>query len=202
MPHGAEMRRFEEMLTARGVALQGDSKVEEAIRARYETHCAVMILDSSGFTRLTRAHGILHFLSLVVDMNRRVTPILKQHEASCYWFEADNVFGVFPSAERAIHCALEIQRETEETNAQRPPASCLDVCIGVGAGTLLKIGDENVYGDEMNAASKLGEDTAGPGEVLVTEAAWQEVDGEMAGVEAEKRFLEIAGVELPYFSLS
>jgi hypothetical protein len=33
------------------------------------------------------------------------------------------------------------------------------------------VGDDEVYGHEMNLASKLGEDIAGGGEVLLTEAA-------------------------------
>jgi class 3 adenylate cyclase len=35
---------------------------------------------------------------------------------------------------------------------------------------VLRIGDVDVYGQEVNAASKLGEDTAKANEILVTEA--------------------------------
>ncbi len=35
---------------------------------------------------------------------------------------------------------------------------------------MLKIGDTDVFGEEVNFASKLGEDTADPWEILVTES--------------------------------
>ena len=33
------------------------------------------------------------------------------------------------------------------------------------------VGDHDFYGSELNLAAKLGEDLAGPGEILLTEAA-------------------------------
>lgn len=44
------------------------------------------------------------------------------------------------------------------------------LCVGVGFGKLLRIGDHDVYGAEVNAARKLGEDTARAREILVTGA--------------------------------
>jgi class 3 adenylate cyclase len=38
----------------------------------------------------------------------------------------------------------------------------------MGYGDMLLVGDEDVFGAEVNAASKLGEDTAKSGEILVT----------------------------------
>jgi len=43
------------------------------------------------------------------------------------------------------------------------------LCVGMGYGDMLLVGDEDVFGAEVNAASKLGEDTAKAGEILVTE---------------------------------
>jgi len=40
--------------------------------------------------------------------------------------------------------------------------------VGLGYGRMLRIGDADVYGAEVNAASKLGEDRAKAWEILVT----------------------------------
>jgi class 3 adenylate cyclase len=40
----------------------------------------------------------------------------------------------------------------------------------LGFGRVLRIGDRDVYGSEVNAAAKLGEDIARAGEILVTDA--------------------------------
>lgn len=201
MPHGEESRRFEELLRKRGVELRPDDQVEKEIRERYEQHCAVLILDSSGFTRLTRKHGIVHYLALVADMKQRVEGLFDRHDAWFCWFEADNAYGVFATAQKALRCGLAIQFETGRVNSRRPEVSSLEVCIGIGSGELLRIGDENVFGSQMNLASKLGEDVAGPGEILLTRQAWEEVGDSIGGLTVEERSVTVGGVEIPYLSV-
>ena len=46
---------------------------------------------------------------------------------------------------------------------------------------MLRIGDVDVFGTEVNAASKLGEDTAAAGQILVTGAV-REAAGALAGL--------------------
>src|SRR5438105_19092 len=55
------------------------------------------------------------------------------------------------------------------------------LCVGLGFGRILRIGDRDVFGKEVNASSKLGEDTAKANEVLCTQAA-REAAGTMEGV--------------------
>ena len=58
------------------------------------------------------------------------------------------------------------------------------LCVGLGFGRMLRIGDTDVFGAEVNAASKLGEDTARPSEILVTGAV-QSKAGDLPGVKWE-----------------
>jgi len=60
-------------------------------------------------------------------------------------------------------------RERLSFDLLEDPAEC---CIGIGFGPIYAIGPNHAMGDEMNRASKLGEDTARGGETLVTEAAY------------------------------
>ncbi|MEM7294124.1 MAG: hypothetical protein AAF420_12125, partial [Pseudomonadota bacterium] len=72
----------------------------EADHARRRAHIekqflqtrAVMILDSSGFTRVSRDCGIVHFLECLAQARQKMVPVLQQHNAASYHFEADNVF--------------------------------------------------------------------------------------------------------------
>jgi len=50
--------------------------------------------------------------------------------------------------------------------------------VGIGYGDVLRIGDADVFGAEVNAAAKLGEDTAVAGEILVTAAVRDAVQGD------------------------
>ena len=130
-----------------------------------------------------------------------VEPIVRSHEALAAWSEADNSYAAFPTARAAIRAAVEIQRATAAANEQRPEASRLWVSIGIGFGKVLRIGNENIWGDEMNLASKLGEDTAEAREVLITQTAHADVAGKMDDLKFEPRTARQGGVEIPYFGV-
>lgn len=44
------------------------------------------------------------------------------------------------------------------------------LCVGLGMGKVLRIGDKDVFGPEVHAACKPGEDNAHAWEILVTSA--------------------------------
>jgi adenylate cyclase len=75
------------------------------------------------------------------------------------------------------------------------------VCAGIGYGELLMAGREGLYGDEMNRASRLGEDTANPREILLTEEAFANLDNSL--VEGfSKNSLDKSGTVLIYYCLT
>ncbi|MCU0722075.1 MAG: adenylate/guanylate cyclase domain-containing protein [Planctomycetes bacterium] len=198
MKHGDEQAQFEELLHRRGVKAAGGAEVEREILERFQDDVAVMVLDCSGFTRITQKRGIIHFLALWVAMRDLVAPLFDPHQAIGWWGEADNLFAIFPGARFAVGCALAAQKVVFEDNERRAPEDRLNVCIGVGSGKLLRIGKRNAFGDEMNLASKLGEDVAEAGEVLLTERAYEEVKDLVAGRDPEACTVRIGGVDIRY----
>lgn len=192
---------FEELLRRRGVSAKGNPVVEREILEKFQSEVAVLILDSSGFTRLTQKHGIIHFLALFVAMRDLVARLFDPHHAIGWWAEADNMFAMFPTARFALECAVAIQDKVWEANEARPADDRLDVCIGIGFGKMLKVGRGNAFGDEMNLASKLGEDIAEAGEILLTERAHEEVREAAKALDAAPVTVRISGVEIPYFRI-
>lgn len=63
-----------------------------------------------------------------------------------------------------------MQRTLLAYNKDKSDEEKVLLCVGLGYGKVLRIGDLDVYGNEVNSASKLGEDTADAYEVLVTAA--------------------------------
>ena len=92
----------------------------------------------------------------------------------------------------ALACAIEMQRMCKSVNARRAEEEQIILCVGVGHGRILKIGDDDVFGHEVNLASKLGEDTAKGGEILVTQAA-RTAAGDPAGIGWDELQREFAG---------
>ena len=149
------------------------TEIDRTIRDRFTRTLAVLVLDMSGFSRLTHRYGIVHFLAMIQRMQELVLPVLEAHRhgGRVLKLEADNVYAVFPDAPLALDAAVEIQRKLAAANQVLPSDWDIHVSIGIGYGDVLAVGDDEVYGHEMNLASKLGEDIAGGGEVLLTEAA-------------------------------
>ena len=71
--------------------------------------------------------------------------------------------------------------------------------MGIGYGRILNIADHDLFGDEVNLASKLGEDIAGMGEILLTSAARAEIDDE--AIQTPERTISVSGISLTYYSV-
>ncbi len=199
---GSESARFAAMLSRRGMGAGQDTALDESIWEEYGKVRALFVLDSSGFSRRTKSQGIVHFLALIQDMRERVFPILDRHGAESRWSVADNVIAVFPDADSAFRAALATQRNMRIVNAGRRETDRIEVCIGLGFGRVLVIGGEDVFGDEMNLASKLGEDVAGPGQILLTQEAYLGAEGALDGIDVVERRITVSGVEIAYFEVN
>jgi adenylate cyclase len=132
---------------------------------------AVMFTDLSGFSRQVAEFGIIHFLQIIHEQRKLLFPIIEHHAGLLIKEEADSLLITFRSAERSLDCALAMQRACAQLNQRRTPAEQLLLCVGIGFGEVLRIGERDVWGREVNSASRLGEDTARAGEVLLTAAA-------------------------------
>ena len=136
---------------------------------------AVLVMDSTGFTRITSSHGIVHYLSILAQIREMLSPLFESCGSLRTRAEADNIYAEFESVTQALHAAIEANRMVNQQSLDLSESEKFGLCIGIGFGQLLDSGHEGLYGSEMNLASKLGEDTADAGEILMTEAAWREL---------------------------
>ncbi len=134
-----------------------------------ETWC-VMFTDLAGFSRSVEAYGITHFLQTIYASERELVPLIDEHDGILIKSEGDSLLVIFRNPAKALTCAVEMQRKLKVHNEITPAEDDILLCIGLGFGHLLKIGDTDVFGAQVNAASKLGEDTADAWEILVTGA--------------------------------
>lgn len=131
---------------------------------------AVMFTDLSGFSRQVATFGITHFLQVIHEQKQLLLPIVAAHDGILIKIEADSFLILFKRAATAVACAVAMQHACQNTNRRRMPEEQILLCVGIGHGRILRIGDSDCYGQEVNAASKLGEDTAKANEILVTDA--------------------------------
>ena len=152
---------------------------------------AIVFTDLVGFSRQTAAFGIIHFLQIIHEAKKVLLPVVADHDGIVCKIEADSLLLLFRRPTSAVRCAVEMQRVAQNASERRVAEEKLLLCVGIGYGKVLRVGDHDVWGSEVNAASKLGEDTANAHEILTTaavRAACQDLD--------EVRFLDL-DVEIP-----
>ena len=126
-------------------------------------------------------------------------PILETYSHRDFKFEADNVYAVFDHPDDAVRAALEAHEAVHEAKLMLTENEPFRVCVGICYGKMLYSETlKGYFGEEMNLASKLGEDTAEGGETLLTCAAYENVDPELVK-SFEKLSLSVAGIEATYY---
>ena len=145
--------------------------IDKKIHEKFEQEKTIFVLDMSGFSRAVQRYGIIHYLTMIRRMRRIVGPIVEKHEGLVVKFEADNCFAVFDSPKQAIDASLAIHHDLSVLNLMTDDESDIHVSIGIGHGSTLLMCDD-MYGNEMNLASKLGEDVAERNEILLTASAY------------------------------
>ena len=158
---------------------------------------AILVLDMSGFSRTTQQLGIVSFLLMIHQMRLIVKPCIAAHEGLLVKAEADNLFCLFDTVTDAVRASLEIIRCLDAANIVLPEEQDLYVSIGIGYGQILNVEDEDLFGCEVNLASKLGEDIGRMGEVLLTEAAHAAL--QEPNFETHQENVSVSGLSLSYF---
>jgi adenylate cyclase len=169
-PSGHE--RLRGLLSERNQYPERMAQIDEEICRTFEKKVAVLVLDMCGFSRLTRKHGIITYLAMIRQMEECARPAVEGNGGLVVKLEADNLFAIFAGPERALEAALDIHRAFEAVNSVVPDDRDIRGSIGIGFGDVLVIDDVDLFGDEMNVASKLGEDIATGSEILLSAAAF------------------------------
>ena len=172
-------------------------EIARQIESIFAQDKAVLVLDMSGFSSTTRHHGIVSFLLMIHQMKLLACPAIKAHRGLLVKAEADNLFCLFDTAADAIGAAREIVERLNTVNVLLPEDRRLYASVGIGYGRILNVGDRDLFGDEVNLASKLGEDVAARGVVLLTANARAQLQGD--DIPTREEVISISGISLAYY---
>jgi class 3 adenylate cyclase len=136
---------------------------------------AVVFTDTADFTIRTARDGILHFLMVFEDVAREAAKIVRRTKGDLLKVEADSFLIRYDDVNAACRGVTELEGAIQRFNQTRPDNEQVHFSYGIGYGDVLDL-DEDMFGLEVNLASKLGEDLAEPGEALLTPAAAAAVD--------------------------
>lgn len=195
-------KKFRDMLLnfSQSEAVDERHRIEESLWEEFGREYAVFVLDMSGFSLLTRKYGIVHYLSMVRRMQMTTEPIVKSYGGFMIKYEADNCFAVFPDPLSAVNAAIAMQHAFRAENLLTSDDLDIHISCGIDYGKILIVGHEDCFGDPVNRASKMGEDLAVAGEILVTQEAMQMIPIE-AGIKAREMNVSISGITIPAFRI-
>ena len=155
------------------VAPTGDTSAREELM-QHKKDCVMLQSDMSGFTRLTKAYGILHFLGLVETCRAIFKKHLAKYNGKVVKYDGDNVIASFATSLDAVHGVRAIHNDIALYNDGRETDFQVRIKLGMSHGSMLIIGHD-IAGEAWEDCCTLGEDTAEVGEVLVTESVWNDL---------------------------
>jgi adenylate cyclase len=168
-----ELAALEQLVRQRSDVF-GDARaaVDAHIWQQFGQRRAVMFTDLAGFSRQVDAFGVLHFLQVIQQSHSLFEPIIATHKGLLVKVDGDSLLVTFDLPQAAVDCALAMQAACVQYNTDRAPEDQVLLCVGIGYGDVLCVGDIDIFGAQVNAAAKLGEDIAKAGEVYITESVY------------------------------
>lgn len=191
-PLSSSEERLWRLIEARTLPGADTARIDARIWDLFGQEWAVMFTDLAGFSRGTSEFGITHFLQIIWEQRKYLFPVAERHDGVLVKTDADSMIILFKRPEAALTCAIDMQTTCALMNRRRKPEEQILLCVGIGFGQILRIGEHDVFGREVNAAGKLGEDHARDLEILVTDAVRQ-ADPQHAGVTYEPLTVEVPG---------
>lgn len=144
---------------------------------------AIFVSDVVGYSRL-----IAEDEGWTVETLRRrhvaMAETVAAHGGEVLKLVGDGMVAGFPSAVRAVECAVAIQTDDAARNAADPGGRAMRQRIGVNLGEVIRA-DGEVYGDGINVAARL-EAIAPPGGIAISGKVHEEVAGRLGFPFADK----------------
>ena len=133
---------------------------------------AILAADVAGYSRLMGEdeEGTLATLKAYREV---IDGLIAGHEGRVFGSAGDSVIAEFASAVEAVRCAVNIQRDLEERNADLPDDHRMRFRIGINLGDVMVDGN-NLLGDGVNIAARV-EGLAEPGGICISGAVFQQV---------------------------
>jgi TolB-like protein/class 3 adenylate cyclase len=142
---------------------------------------AILSGDVEGYSRLMREDEESTIRRLT-NYRTAMTNLIQQYRGRVVDAPGDNLLAEFGSVVDAVNCAVEIQRELAERNAQLPKEHRMKFRIGVNLGDVFEEGDR-IYGDGVNIAARM-ESLAEAGGICISGTVYDSIVSKL-GLEYE-----------------
>jgi adenylate cyclase len=127
---------------------------------------AILAADVAGYSRLMGADEEGTLARLKALRRELADPKIKEHRGRIVKTTGDGLLIEFASVVDAVRCAVEVQREMAERNADVPSDGRIEFRMGINLGDVM-VEAHDIFGDGVNVAARL-EALAEPGGIYVS----------------------------------
>ncbi len=142
---------------------------------------AILSADVEGYSRLMDDDEEATVRTLT-SYRTAIADLTQQFRGRIVDTPGDNILADFTSVVDAVNCAVEIQRDLAERNAELPDNRKMQFRIGVNLGDVIDE-DDRIYGDGVNIAARV-ESLAEAGGICISGRAHDQVENKL-GLEYE-----------------
>jgi TolB-like protein len=140
---------------------QQSRRLTAILAADIAGYSALMGVDEARTVRELKGHQSI-ILPMIDEVGGRVIDTA-----------GDGILAEFPSIVTAVDCAVAIQREMAQRNADIDPSQRMQFRIGINLGDVI-YDDNRIFGDGLNVAARL-EGVAEPGGICISGKVYEEV---------------------------
>jgi adenylate cyclase len=142
---------------------------------------AILSADVEGYSRLMDDDEEAT-VRTITSYRSAITDLVQQYRGRVVDSPGDNILAEFASVVDSVNCAVEIQRELAERNAELPDSRKMQFRIGVNLGDVIEE-EGRIYGDGVNIAARV-ESLAEAGGICISGRAHDQVENKL-GLEYE-----------------
>jgi adenylate cyclase len=137
---------------------------------------AVLSADVKGYSRLM-GQDEAGTVNRLKEYRALMTGLIQQYRGRVVDSPGDNILAEFASVVDATECAVQVQQELKNRNAELPNDSRMEFRIGINLGDVIEDG-ERIYGDGVNIAARI-ESLAEAGGICISGTSYDQVKNKL-----------------------
>jgi class 3 adenylate cyclase len=120
-----------------------------------------MFTDLANFSCNSKNKGIVSSLAHILEAQRKIFECVEAEGGRVIKTMGDSLIALFSCPDKALAISIQIMRSDLFQDT---------LTIGLGFGKLIKVGERDIFGEEVNNSSFLAEDFGKAGQLLISKA--------------------------------
>jgi class 3 adenylate cyclase len=151
----------------------GQAKLEFKFRRESTQTLTVFFIDIVGYTEKSSSLQPTDMMRLIKAFEDIVGDTIDAHQGRIVKKMGDGILAYFKSPVAGTVAALTIQKKLAEYSSLKVGQEKIQARIGLNTGSVIRKG-KDIFGEVVNVASRM-QNVATPGDILLTEATYQDV---------------------------